>query len=104
MKQNLPIEKLIDDLIEEEKNIEPATISAAGLSSMLSERMSSSSFRTTSLQKALVVLSLAGAIISGVMMGNLYHINQHASTSGLLLINDEKMEHFEFYNAAAEAK
>ena len=102
MKSQKEIDVMIDSFIEAERNILPNPfLSTRVMASLGSEKSGRNQFYPA-WQSIVMSLGVVAAIVLGINAGSLYHTSQVKSDQAtIVLISDDKMEHFVFYQQTA---
>ena len=97
MNNKKDINQLIENFIAEERNTESNPFLSTRIMAAIEKRNSRELMHVPLVWKtALVAFSLAAAVFTGIAAGNLYQSKNDESEA--LLINDDTMENFGFYN------
>ncbi|MGZ5245009.1 MAG: hypothetical protein ACXWD4_13895 [Bacteroidia bacterium] len=97
MTNNKNIQQLIGSFIEEERNTEFNPFLTTRIMAAIEKRNSDEVKQISPVwKKAMVAFSLAAAVFAGIATGSLYQ--NKSSSSDVIVINDDRMENFGFYN------
>jgi hypothetical protein len=96
MKKREDIERIIDDFVTGERNLEPNPFLSTRIMASLEQSRDHEAFSFYPLRKLAFAVSMVMAIFIGVATGNQYKTGK--SRADVILINDDKMEHFDMYN------
>lgn len=95
------IEKLVDRFVKDESETVPDGFNATRIMTAAGNGNNHHFVQVTRLwQMVITVFVLTLAVFAGVMSGNLY--KRDAVGNNIVLINDDVMEHFEFYTAVTD--
>ena len=102
MRSQKDIDVMIDSFIETERNIQPNPfLSTRVLASIDSEKERQIKFYPA-WQTIVMSLGIVASIVVGIKTGSLYDRSQDKNDQATtVVINDDKMEHFAFYQQTA---
>ncbi len=96
MKQEKDIQQLLENFIGEERNIESNPFLSTRVMAAIAKNRMQEEKRISPIWKTVVIgTGLVAAVFTGITIGDLYQSGNEKS--GVVLMNDNKMEHFEFY-------
>lgn len=96
MKQEKDIQQLLENFIGEERNIESNPFLSTRVMAAIAKNRMQEEKRISPIWKTVVIgTGLVAAVFTGITIGGLYQSGNEKS--GVVLMNDNKMEHFEFY-------
>ncbi|MBK6378748.1 MAG: hypothetical protein IPO01_03235 [Chitinophagaceae bacterium] len=91
------IHQLIEDLIQKERNTEANPFLSTRIMAAIEKKNFSEVKQVSPVWKtAVVAFSLVAAVFSGVAAGSLYQTKN--TTPDVVVMNDDRMENFVFYN------
>jgi hypothetical protein len=96
MKDGKNIERMIDDFVSGERNLEPNPFLSTRIMASLDQSKGHEAFSFNPLRKLAFAVSMVIAVFIGVATGNQYKTGN--SGADVILINDDKMERFDMYN------
>jgi hypothetical protein len=92
------IDVMIASFVEEEKNSSYNPFLATRIMALLNSDIRDRKIFFSVRQKVAIAFSLVIAIVFGIAAGNLYKpASIHNDQTTVMLVNDEKLEHFIFY-------